>query len=266
VQRLAQMGVLPKRLANCPIPTCTACLFGKATRRPWRHKSENNSSKSRVINKPGQVVSVDQMKSPTPGLVAQLTGRCTTACYNCATVFLDQVSDLSFVYLQKTQSGEETLVAKRAFEQYALEHGVRVQHYHCDNGIFTGHVWRDACLEKGQGLAFAGVNAHHQNGRAERRIRELQQLARTSLIHAQRRWPTAVTANLWPYAMRMANDSLNVLPSLTRSDGKSPMAVFANTDVQANPKHWHHFGCPIYVLDPALQKAGGIFGKWKVRS
>jgi hypothetical protein len=32
-------------------------------------------------------------------------------------------------------------------------------------------------------MTSAGVNAHHQNGIAERRIRELQELARTTLIY-----------------------------------------------------------------------------------
>ena len=31
----------------------------------------------------------------------------------------------------------------------------------------------DDCALKHQGLTFAGVNAHHQNGRAEQRIRLL---------------------------------------------------------------------------------------------
>jgi len=36
--------------------------------------------------------------------------------------------------------------------------------------------------------------------------------------------------------------------------------------VMTNPKHWHHFGCPAYVLDGALQGGAGIFHKWKERS
>jgi Reverse transcriptase (RNA-dependent DNA polymerase) len=265
IQELARQGVIPRRLASCPVPKCTACLFGKATRRKWRHKNENNSSDSYVPSKPGEVVSVDQMVSPTPGLVAQLSGRCTSARYRYATIFVDQVSELSYMYLQKTPDGAETLEAKQAFERYAMDHGVRIQHYHCDNGIFSGNVWRDACHIRGQGISFSGVNAHHQNGRAERRIRELQQTARTMLIHAQRRWPTTITAHLWPYAMRMANDSYNSLPSLKRKDGRSPLSVFAGVKVQINQRHWHHFGCPVYVLDDHLQK-GQRINKWKSRA
>ena len=38
MQSMAKRGLLPKKLAKCQILTCTSCLFGKATRRPWRTK------------------------------------------------------------------------------------------------------------------------------------------------------------------------------------------------------------------------------------
>ena len=73
-----------------------------------------------------------------------------------------------FVYLQKTCSAEETIEAKRAFEQYAENHGVRAQAYHADNGIFEAMKWVEECQQRKQNLTFVGVNAHHQNGIAER--------------------------------------------------------------------------------------------------
>jgi hypothetical protein len=38
IKLMAQQGLLPPRLAKCPIPLCTACLYGKASKQPWRHK------------------------------------------------------------------------------------------------------------------------------------------------------------------------------------------------------------------------------------
>jgi hypothetical protein len=127
IQLLAATGVLPKRLAKCQIPICSACQFGKATRRPWRQKTTRTTSDSEQIRKPGQVVSVDQMVSQTPGLVAQMSGFLTKKRYKVATVFVDHYSNLSYVHLQCTTSAKETLEAKEAFERYAEQSGVTVE-------------------------------------------------------------------------------------------------------------------------------------------
>ena len=81
--------------------------------------------------------------------------------------------------MQKTTTAEETLLAKKAFELFALEHGHKILAYHADNVVFAANAWREACKESMQGLTFAGVNAHHQNGIAERRIKELTELSQT---------------------------------------------------------------------------------------
>ena len=78
--------------------------------------------------------------------------------------------------VQKTQSAEETLEAKRAFEKHAAAHGVQILSYHADNGMIASKAWQNSCLAANQGLTFTGVNAHHMKGCAEHRIRELQEL------------------------------------------------------------------------------------------
>eukprot|EP00978_Attheya_sp_CCMP212_P041077 scaffold231074_cov49-Attheya_sp.AAC.1 len=86
------------------------------------------------------------------------------------------------------------------------------------------------------------------------------------MIHANHRWKGAVTTNLWPYALRMANDSINAVPSFQNVERKTPQQMFAGTSVNVDPKHWKPFGCPVYVLDTALQSSHSIFHKWKQRS
>ena len=253
LQEMAKQGILPRRLAKCNIPTCSACLYARATRRPWRGKTRRDADNDETPTTVGEVVSVDQLESPTPGLIAQITGKLTTKRYKYATVYVDQRSRFGFVYLQKTSSAEETIEGKKAFETYARRHGITIKNYLADNGIFKANLWVDECKRQGQGLTFAGVNAHHQNGVAERRIRELQDMARTMLIHANSRWPESVTTNLWPYAIRMANEAINDTPSFQDEDRKTPVELFANSNVTANPKHWKPFGCPVYVLDNQLQ-------------
>ena len=123
----------------------------------------------------------------------------------------------------------------------------------------------EACRKQGQPLTFAGVNAHHQNGMAERRIRSIQELARAMLIHANRRWPESVTINLWPYAVRMANDILNSTPNMQDKKKRTAEQIFSSTMVQPNQKHFKPFGCPVYVLKNALQ-SGKPFHKWDERA
>ena len=151
-----------------------------------------------------------------------MTGRLTTKRYTCATIFVDQYSRLGYVYFQKTDTAEETILAKQSFEAYAKTRGVNIKAYQSDNGIFRANKWVEECMKHQQGLTFAGFNAHHENGICERRIRLLQDLTRTQLIHANRKWPKAITANLWPYAMRMASSILNETPSMQDPEGRTP--------------------------------------------
>jgi hypothetical protein len=65
---------------------------------------------------------------------------------------------------------------------------VTIKAYHADNGIFKANKWVESCKREKQGLTFAGVNSHHENGIAERRIKEIQEGARTMLIHVNHRW------------------------------------------------------------------------------
>ena len=178
LKMMAEQGVIPPKYRHIKMPFCAACAHGKASRRPWRSRTVNNRDKSASPKVPGETVSVDQMISPTPGLVAQMTGMLTTKQYIYATIYVDHFSGYSFVWVQKTTSAEDTLEGKRAFEEHARNSGVSIRHYHADNGIFKARAWTEECHNKNQRVTYAGVGAHHQNGIAKRRIRVLQELAR----------------------------------------------------------------------------------------
>jgi hypothetical protein len=112
LQMMARLGWIPRKLANCPAPTCSSCLCAKATKRSWRSRSSDNKEKARKATKPGQCVSVNQLASPTPGLVAQMIGFLTMTRCKHATIHVDQASRLLCVCLQKTATAEETLLGK----------------------------------------------------------------------------------------------------------------------------------------------------------
>jgi GAG-pre-integrase domain len=201
IQHMASKGILPSSIAKCKIPVCQACLYGMMTKKPWRTRAIPKPM-SIAITEPGDCVSVDQLESRLPGLLGQLKGIPTKARYKVATVFVDHISDLTFIHLQQTTNAMEALEAKRQFESYLRSHGVIVKHYHADNGRFIETTWVDDIKDRAQDMSYAGVGAHHQNGRAEKRIRDVQDLARSSKIHAMRRWPSAIDVRLCPYAIR----------------------------------------------------------------
>ena len=57
--------------------------------------------------------------------------------YRNATVFVDHYSDLKYVHFMSDLTSTETVHAKKCFERYARSMGVRIEHYHCDNGRFA---------------------------------------------------------------------------------------------------------------------------------
>ena len=155
-----------------------------------------------------------------------MCGILTTKQYKCATVYVDQASKLGFVWIQKTAAAMDTVEGKKVFKKYARDRGVQIRHYHADNGIFKSKVWVLDCQLSRQRITYAGVGAHHQNGVAERIIRVLQDLTRTQLIHANQRWPAAITAHLWPYALILACEAWNESPNMKdmpRSDLNRPL-------------------------------------------
>jgi hypothetical protein len=153
--------------------------------------------------------------------------------------------------------------AKTAFETLANTHGVTIKHYHCDNGRFADNAYLDHVTKSGHTISYCGVNAHFQNGIAEKRIRDLQERARKQLLHAKAHWPSAIELNLWPYALRNANHLLATIPD--REDGSCPLERFSQSNVSPLLKSNHTFGCPVYALQNRLQ-ARGHLPKWNSRA
>ena len=141
-------------------------------------------------------------------------------------------------------------------------HGVTIKHYHADNGHFIDHPFKDHCEQSNQSLSHSVVNVHFQNAVAEKRIRDLQDAARTMLVHAKHHWPKAVNAHLWPYALRFANEIHANMPC---DCGKAPIELFSQNMTVASPRHYHPFACLVYVLNDRMQ-TGGKGPKWKERA
>jgi hypothetical protein len=179
-----------------------------------------------------------------------MKGKLTKKQYRCATIFINPYSRLRFVHLQINNSSVETITAKHTFESFATKNGVKIQHYHCNNGQLSDNAFKQACHEQCRQLTFCGVTAHFQNGIAEQAIRNLLESARKQLLHACACWPQAVHFALWPYALHNAALLHNSLPVL--EDGTSRLELFSSICVGCNMKHRHTFGCPVFALQNAL--------------
>jgi hypothetical protein len=94
IRQLAKGGGIPKHLSTIDPPLCISYIHGKATKKPWRTKSEPSKTPEEAAC-PGQCVSVDQIESSTAGFIGQLKGAIiTTKRYRYATIFMDIVQQL----------------------------------------------------------------------------------------------------------------------------------------------------------------------------
>ena len=266
LKNMAKHKIIDPSLAKIEPPMCAGCNYGQQTRRAWRTKPNKKLRKRKIkpARAPGHIVSVDTMSSlSVPGLMPQLRGTPTLRRYHYATVFVDHFSRLDYIHLHERNTAAAILDAKLAFERFASSHNVCIRHYHCDNGIFTDKDFVASCVACRQTYSFCGVNAHHQNGIAERRIRLLRDSARSMLLLAKHNWPDAITAHLWPFALRHAS---LIRRNTVREGARTPLELFSGTNVMPTLTNFHTFGCPVYVLDNALQAKQSQTSKWEDRA
>ena len=84
---------------------------------------------------------------------------------------------MGYVHLQETLTASDTLQAKEAFECHCESFGIKVRHYHANNGRFAKRVFMENVQQQGQTISDCKVNAHFQNRIAEKRIRDLRDMA-----------------------------------------------------------------------------------------
>ena len=92
---------------------------------------------------------------------------------NGATLFVDHYSDNVYVFLMRDLTLDKTILAKQAYERFLSNLGVTSKAYHADNGCFADKGFRDECTSCHQVITFCGIGGYHQNGIAERKIKEL---------------------------------------------------------------------------------------------
>ena len=256
---------------SCAAPLCAACQLGRMNRigvgmSIEKKKSEKYMELKKDHLQPGQVISIDQYVSSTRGRLPDTHGKeKQDDKYSGGTLIVDHASGVIFLWHQVSLRAGKTIITKKLFEWWAAQHGVRIEKYHGDNGIFTSKEFAEHLEQKGQQVDFSGTGAHHQNGIAEWGIKTVVQWARTMVLHVAIHWPEWADLELWPFALDYAAYLWNNLPS--QDTGLALIKIFSQQKMLSYEHlRWAHvWGCPTYVLDPKLQD-GKKLPKWQPRS
>jgi hypothetical protein len=90
------------------------------------------------------------------------------------------------------------------------------------------------------------------------------QWARTNMLHFAHHWPAKANVRFWTMAIDYALWVFNPLSNLV--NGLLPNKIWSTCHAPTEEFNWSHvFGCPVYVLDAALQD-GHKIPKWAPRA
>jgi len=243
---------------------CAACLYAKASTRTPSNLAPRPSTKNNILKRdhllPGDCVSADHYFSPIIGRLPHTYGREHNG-YTCGSLFVDHASGKIFNFSQYSNTAAETIRSAIRLETMASDEGFKIKSYHSDNGIFASPDFKQHCSLQNQKYNFGAVGAKHQNGIAERNIKTVAQWARANMLHLATLWPQYAHAKYWPQAIDYAVWVFNRLPNM--ESGISPNEIWfsARGTSAVDLPRTHVFGCPVYVLDPALQD-GKKIPKW----
>ena len=247
---------------------CTACLCAKASCRSPSNLASRPSLKENIIKRgdvtPGAGVSTDHYFSPVRGRLLHTYGREKNG-YTCGSLFVDHASGKIFNFPQFSTTSSETVRSAERLEALAEDEGFRIQKYHADNGIFAKSEFKEHCDRRKIKYNFSGVGAKHQNGIAERNIKTVAQYARANMLHLATHWPQQANASFWPQAVDYAIWVFNRMPNMNSGITPNELWSSARGNAGIELSRTHVFGCPVYVLDPALQD-GKKIPKWNPRA
>ncbi len=246
---------------------CGACLCAKATVKRPQHMSPRPSPARGYLKQndvhPGSCISADHYFSPVPGRLLHTFGRERHG-YTCGSLFVDHASGKIFNFPQFSTNATETLKSVARLESHARDAGFKIKRYHSDNGIFSKAEFTAHCDRNDQKYDFSGVGAHFQNGVAERNIKTVAEWARANMLHLATHWPQQANLSFWPQAIDYSTWVFNRLPNV--DTGITPNEIWSSVRNSGHElARAHVFGCPVYVLDPALQD-GKKIPKWNPRA
>ena len=170
-------------------PLCEICRYAKARRKAAHgkiikiDKVFEGDLKHNHFH-PGDTVATDHSESRIKKRTLSSFGRITLKQYVGGCLFVDHMSSYIHVEHQLGFSSSENIRAKQAYESHYLDHGIMVDSYLANNGVFKATAFIQYIRDSAQRLQFCGVNAHHQNGMAERAVKMISDTSRAMILHA----------------------------------------------------------------------------------
>jgi hypothetical protein len=226
------LGILSKnKLIECNKPSklhsqfCHSCPLGKHIKLPFTN-SINNSLL------PFDILHSDVWTSP----ILSSTG------HKYYVLFLDNYSNFLWTFPISHKSQVYPIFQKlRAYIKTQFQRDIKT--IQCDNGgEYVSNNFLNMCELNGISFRLSCPYTSPQNGKAERKIRSINNIIRTLLIHA------SLPPSFWQYALEMATYISNILPSKS-INFQSPVSMLYNK----NPSYTHLriFGCLCFPLFPS---------------
>lgn len=208
-----------------PSVICDSCVLGKQVKLPFLNSQT-------ITLMPFDILHSDLWTSPV----------LSSAGHKYYVLFLDDFTNFlwTFPISRKSQVFEMFQSLTNLIQtQFSLS----VKSFQCDNGgEYNNELFQQYCANHGLVFRFSCPHTSSQNGKAERKIRTINNMMRTMLAHS------SVPQYFWHHALHMATYLLNILPCKTLQD-KSPTQLLYHRDPTYT--HLRVFGCLCYPLFPS---------------
>ena len=181
------------------LPLCETCQYAKTHRLPINGPIQSKNPKTDGAIHQGHLMAVnlvlvDHFESRLKGRTYESMGCMTADKYVGGCICVDSTSSFLHVEHQLGFSGSETIRANQNFEKLSLDHGVLINVYKVENGVFKANNFVSHIREHNQTLSYCGVNDHHTTGAAEHEIRTVSECATALMLHASLQWDTDFAA------------------------------------------------------------------------
>ncbi|KAD6454414.1 hypothetical protein E3N88_09120 [Mikania micrantha] len=201
---------------------CQSCVFGKHTRLPFYDSLSTTSL-------PFDILHSDLWTSPI----------LSSGGHRYYILFLDDFTNFLWTYPLSNKSNVFQIflnfhkMIKTQFER-------DIKTFQCDNGTeYNNTSFHSFCAQNGMLFRFSCPHTSSQNGKAERKIRSINNIIRTLLTQS------SVPPTFWHHALQMATYLLNILPSKIKGHQTPTYLLYHKRPTYT---HLRTFGCLCYPL------------------